>query len=70
MAQQYYITDGVNVNAGWVAHIAVSTDGNRWEAIAKDQLSIHPTIRKANTSSPTANKEEVCRIQLKRAGIK
>jgi len=68
MAQQFYISNGVDVNAGWAAHIAVSVDGNKWETIPKEGLKVSPVTSKGNTSSPLRNKEKKCRIEITRTG--
>jgi hypothetical protein len=61
-----HIDNGVNVNAGWTKHIAVSVDGQRWEPIAKAGLDVRPVYKNANSSSPVANKSIQCIIKLVR----
>jgi len=36
-----YLDDGVNVDASWVNHIAVSYDGTNWSTINKANLNVH-----------------------------
>lgn len=64
MAQQFHIDNGGNIDAGWVAHIAISHDGTNWTTLPKAGLSVRPVIKKANTASPLAKKENTCRIEL------
>jgi hypothetical protein len=70
MAQQFYIDNGTNINAGWAAHIAVSSDGINWTPISKQGLDVLPVLRTVSTnpSNPLATKEKRCIIELKRGG--
>ena len=64
----FYIDNGININAAWEKHIAISTDGVRWETFSKDGLNVIPAIRQANTNSPLTDKVEKCIITLTRTG--
>lgn len=66
-----HIDDGVNVNAAWVNHIAVSRDGgSSWSTIHKDMIDVKPRITNiapAPNRAPFNNKGTSARIALSRA---
>lgn len=64
----FYIDNGININPAWEKHIAISTDGVRWETFNKEGLNVLPAIRKANILSPLVGKAEKCVITLTRTG--
>lgn len=49
-----YLDDGVNIDASWVNHIAVSRDGINWDTINKHQIDLKQ--RFINKNDATSNR--------------
>lgn len=67
---ELYIANGVDVNPSWTTVIAVSKDGDVWETISKEGLSVHPRIVSMNVKSPLtpSDRPTQTRIALKAPG--
>lgn len=67
---ELYIANGVDVNPSWTTVIAVSKDGDVWETISKEGLSVHPRLMSANVQSPLtpSDRPTQTRIALKAPG--
>jgi hypothetical protein len=66
-----YIDDGVNIDASWVNHIAISNDGNNWTTINKHQLDVKQRTLSMNNSAerrhPWVNKGTHSLITISRS---
>ena len=60
-----YVDDGININASWTEHIAVSADNVNWELINKKGLSIMPRFLVTQAQGAILNNSADTRITLK-----
>lgn len=60
-----YVDDGVNINASWTEHIAVSADNVNWELVNKKGLSILPRFLITQNKGAVVNNIADTRICLK-----
>jgi hypothetical protein len=68
----FHIDNGINIDAGWLNHIAISRDGVNWEPISKDGLDVMPRLlnkqSSANGGYPADPKGPRAMISLGRKG--
>tara|TARA_R110002126_G_scaffold139832_1_gene284666 strand:- start:95 stop:400 length:306 start_codon:yes stop_codon:yes gene_type:complete len=59
-----YVDDGINIDASWTEHIAVSTNNVDWELINKKGLSITPRFINKPQGGALSNDTASTRISL------
>jgi hypothetical protein len=68
----FHIEDGVNVDASWLNHLAISRDGVNWDPIHKDSIDVNSRIvnkqSSANGGNPADPKGPRAIISLERGG--